>query len=351
MSQPEHIRTAILHGAGYVGRELIRLVSVHPLLDLSVVTSRSHAGEPINVAHPELRGVVDLAFSSELDDVNAVDAVFIAAEHGKGIEAVVRLLDAGYEGKIVDLSADFRLRDPAGYPKWYDFEHPEPELLAQFAYGIPELYAPYETDRFVANPGCFATAISMALAPLRSADSPLRAYVTAMTGASGSGATPKVGTHYPTRDGNARAYNVLHHRHQGEIDQVVGEVVSVDFVPSSGPWTRGIWGTAHIASVDEINASDLDAATVGQWFDELYGGCPFVRVWPGQIPEMRWSVNSPFVDLGFVQKNGRLVIGFAIDNLMKGAASQAIQNLNLLFGLPETEGLFIARSEIALRNG
>lgn len=333
-------RVAVLHGAGYVGRELIRLVLAHPHLDLVRVTSRSHADEPIHVAHPELRGTTALSFSADLDwKANGVDAVFVAAEHGKGIEAVVALLDSGFTGKIVDLSADFRLRDADDYPVWYNYEHPERDLLGQFAYGIPELYAPYDTDRFVANPGCFATAIAMGLAPLKQAGVPLRAYVTALTGASGSGALAKPGTHYPTRDGNARAYNVLNHRHQAEINQVVGDSVAVDFVPSSGPWTRGIWGTAHVTVVDEINASPLDAESVASWFNDLYADCPLVRLWPGQIPELRWSVNSPFVDLGFVEKDGKLVVGFAIDNLMKGAASQAIQNLNVLLGFPQTLGL------------
>ncbi len=333
-------RVAILHGAGYVGRELIKLVLVHPLLELTCVTSRSHADQSLWMAHPEVRGISDLQFSAACDtEKQDIDAVFVAAEHGKGIEAVRQLLNSGFDGKIVDLSADFRLADPSQYPEWYGFDHPDTNLLAKFSYGIPELFYPYTSDRFVANPGCFATAISMALAPLQQAESPIRAFVTAMTGASGSGALPKTGTHYPTRDGNARAYNVLQHRHQAEIDQVVGPGITVDFLPSSGPWTRGIWGTAHVALVDEVNGRELEASEVAKWYEQTYKGASFVRLWPGQIPELRWSVNTPFIDIGFVQKNGKLVVGFAIDNLMKGAASQAIQNLNLLLGFDETAGL------------
>jgi N-acetyl-gamma-glutamyl-phosphate reductase len=164
--------------------------------------------------------------------------------------------------------------------------------------------------------------------------------VTALTGASGSGTRPRATTHFPTRDGNVRAYKVLAHQHLPEVLEVVGSHVGVGFVPVSGPWTRGIWGTAHVRLPDGI-----DAAEVGAWYAEAYGGQPFVRTWPGELPELRYAVGTPFCDLGWVVQGAHLVVGFALDNLLKGAASQAVQNLNLLHGLPDTAGLVTAAQE------
>jgi LysW-gamma-L-alpha-aminoadipyl-6-phosphate/LysW-L-glutamyl-5-phosphate reductase len=329
-------RIALLHGAGYVGGELIALLARHPVFSLEVVTSRAFAGKPVSAAHPSLRGQVDLAFSADDGfDLTGIDAVLLAAEHGKGAEAVVRLLEAGYEGAIVDLSADFRFRDPAAYGTWFRFEHPAPELLDRFAYGLPEVFWPYHGGRrYVANPGCFATALTLGLWPLARNLDALHASVTALTGASGSGNRPKETTHFPTRDGNVRAYRVLAHQHLPEVLQTLGADVEVQFVPVSGPWTRGIWGTAHVRL-----PSGMDGQAIGAWYRSSFADAPFVRLWPGELPEMRWSVDTPFCDIGWVVRDRHLVVGFALDNLLKGAASQAVQNLNLVLGLPETTGL------------
>ncbi len=332
----------VLHGAGYVGGELVRLLLRHPHFDLGVVTSRTFAGEPLWKVHPTLRGETELTFSTGDDlDVDAVDAVFVTAEHGRGAAETLRLIDAGYDGFVVDLSADFRFRDAAAYASWFGFTHPAPELLPSFVYGLPEVYAPYPRDaRRIANPGCFATGIALSLYPIARHLDGLDAAVTALTGASGSGARPKETTHFPTREGNVRAYKVLEHQHLPEVRQVLGERARLSFVPVSGPWTRGIWGTVQI----ELPA-DAFAADVGSWFESAYGDAPFVRLWPDALPELRYAVNTPFCDVGWLIRDRRLVIAFALDNLLKGAASQAVHNLNLLLGLPETTGLITNPSQ------
>ncbi len=329
-------RIAILHGAGYVGGELIRLLLAHPQCKLVAVTSRTFAGQPLWHVHPALRGQTELTFIA--DDglvISELDAVLIAAEHGQGARAVQRLLENGYQGIIIDLSADFRFQEAACYPTWFGFDHPAPELLGRFVYGLPEVYAPYAAGtRLVANPGCFATGLALALWPLSRHLDRATVAITALTGASGSGTRPKATTHFPERDGNVRAYKVLAHQHLPEVQQVVGSGLRLAFVPASGPWTRGIWGTAHVELPDGTDADEVTC-----WYEAAYGQAPFVRLWPGQLPELRYAVHTPFCDLGWIVRDGHLVVGFALDNLLKGAASQAIQNLNLLLGLPQTAGL------------
>jgi len=325
-------RTAVLHAAGYVGRSLFEAILPHPDLELVAVTSRSFEGKPVSAAHPTLTGRTDLVFSAELDPAD-IDVVFVAAGHGQGAAAVSALRDAGYEGLIVDMSADFRLPDPATYVARYGKEHPRPDLLDGAWYGMPEITgAPPAGTDLIANPGCFATAISLALHPFEGMDG-VSFSVTAVTGASGSGALPKPGTHFPDRDGNIRAYKVFSHQHEAEIDRMAAGV-DYAFVPVSGPWTAGIWGTAQTALPSGVSFADVSAL-----FDAHYADAPLIRLWPGQLPELRWSVGSPFTDLGWVVSDGRLVVGFGIDNLMKGAATQAIQNTNLAFGWDVTRGL------------
>jgi N-acetyl-gamma-glutamyl-phosphate reductase len=324
----------LLHGAGYVGGELIRLLAGHPQVHLAAVTSRTFAGDPVAEAHPSLRGQVDQAFVAPSDaPIDALDAVLVAGEHGQSMHLVPELLDAGLEAPIVDLSADFRFRDASVYPEWFDVEHPAPELLDTATYGLPE-WSEGPPTALIANPGCYATGITLALAPLAARDVPITAHVTALTGASGSGARPSAATHYPTRDGNVRPYKVLAHQHAPEVQQSIGAHVDLRFVPASGPWTRGIWGTAHI---DGPAAPAPEAA--GDAFEAAYADAPFVRCTAGALPSLRPAVGTPFCDVGWQTQDGTLVVGFALDNLLKGAASQAVQNLNRALRLPETAGL------------
>ncbi|NBC01461.1 MAG: N-acetyl-gamma-glutamyl-phosphate reductase [Bacteroidetes bacterium] len=325
---------ALLHGAGYVGGTLVRLLQAHPAVHVQTVTSRTFAGQPLHAAHPALRGVTDLRFTApEAFDPESAAAVVVAAEHGRGMAVVAALLQQGYAGAIVDMSADFRFRDAATYQAWYDAPHTAPALLEQFAYGVPELQAPYATP-YVANPGCFATGLRLALAPLASQLPTLRVAATALTGASGSGATPSATTHFPTRSGNVRAYRTFRHRHLPEVLQGLDGSVDLAFSPASGPWTHGIWGTLHVHAPGGLSEETLTA-----WFEAAYAEAPLIRRYPGHLPELQPVVGSPFCDVGWVVEGGHAAIGFALDNLMKGAASQAVQNLNLLLGLPETAGL------------
>ncbi|HEX9950711.1 MAG TPA: N-acetyl-gamma-glutamyl-phosphate reductase, partial [Rubricoccaceae bacterium] len=256
------IRVAILHGAGLVGGELVRLLLAHPHARIMAVTSRAFAGQPVATAHPSLRGVTDLAFAAPADlDADTFDAAFVCAEHGAGARTVASLRAAGFDGLIVDLSADHRLADAAGYPAWYGFEHPAPYALAGAVYGLTDVFTErLPGARLVANPGCFATGISLALWPLVSLLGSFEAHVTALTGASGSGAKPSAATHFPTRDGNVRAYKALGHQHLAEVGQTLGPDVAVHFVPASGPWTRGIGGTTHVALPASVSANDVGAA-------------------------------------------------------------------------------------------
>ncbi|MEL7169505.1 MAG: N-acetyl-gamma-glutamyl-phosphate reductase [Bacteroidota bacterium] len=342
MTYDPPLRVAILHGAGYAGGELLRLLLGHPYAETVAVTSRSQAGKPVWSAHPSLRGQTNLAFIAPDDlDSDIFDAAFVAAEHGQGAAAVVALREGGFNGPIIDLSADHRFRDPATYPDWFGFEHPAPNHLAEAAYGLVEVNAPYSADtRLVANPGCFATGLALALHPLAAnLGDAFETHVTALTGASGSGTRPKATTHFPTRSGNVRAYKVLRHQHLPEVEAVLGVAPGrIHFVPTSGPWTRGIWGTAHATLPKGVGAEDVRG-----WYEAAYAEKPLVRFEAGVLPELLPVVGTPFCDLGVVVQDRHLVVGFALDNLLKGAASQAVQNLNLVAGFHETAGLLATR--------
>jgi N-acetyl-gamma-glutamyl-phosphate/LysW-gamma-L-alpha-aminoadipyl-6-phosphate reductase len=330
------VRVAVLHGAGTVGGELVRLLLAHPHARIAAVTSRAFAGRPVSEAHPALRGVTALAFvAPDALDPSAFDAAFVCAEHGAGAAAVGSLRDGGFDGLIVDLSADHRLADAAAYPAWFGFDHPAPERLTDAVYGLADVFPERLAGaRLVANPGCFATGLSLALWPLAHALGAFEAHVTALTGASGSGAKPSATTHFPTRDGNVRAYKALAHQHLAEVGETLGPDARVHFVPASGPWTRGIWGTAHVALPDGLTADD-----VADLFTSVYAGRPLVRLTAGALPELLPTVGTPFGDVGWVVRDRHLVVGFALDNLVKGAAGQAVQNLNLALGYAETAGL------------
>ncbi|PSR02116.1 MAG: N-acetyl-gamma-glutamyl-phosphate reductase, partial [Bacteroidetes bacterium SW_8_64_56] len=341
-STKQGFRIGLLHGAGYVGGECIRLLAAHPDAALHAVTSRTFAGQPVGEAHASLRGQVDHTFTAPDDvDLAALDALLVAGEHGQSMQVVPGILEDGFDGPIVDLSADFRFSDPAIYPEWFDVEPPAPGLLEAAVYGLPEWNDEIAGASLVANPGCYATGITLALAPLAQKEVPFTAHVTALTGASGSGATPSTATHFPDRDGNVRPYKVLEHQHGPEIRQSLGEHVTLDFVPASGPWTRGIWGTAQIEW-----SGDIDPGAVTAWYDDAYGEAPCVRCQSDDLPALQPTVHTPFCDLGWTTDGSTLVVGFALDNLLKGAASQAIQNLNRMLELPEPAGL-IPKSPVA----
>jgi N-acetyl-gamma-glutamyl-phosphate reductase common form len=332
------IRAAIFGGTGYGGMELLRLLLGHPGVVVTALTSRSRE-ETVGEVHPHLRGFTDLAFTAETPEAieriaAGSDLVFQAKPHGASAAETPGLLARHPALRVVDLSGDFRLRDPGLYGPWYGWVHPCPDLLARAAYGLPEigLRDAVRSARLVANPGCHATATVLALWPLvRSGLVTGRAAVTSVTGSSGSGAEPKRGTHHPERFTNFKAYRPLHHQHLAEVRQAL-DGLPVDFVPCSAPFARGIYVTA-LVPVGDAGAEQVFAA-----FEAAYAGEPFVRLL-ADPPERRAVVGTNCADVSATAAGGTACVTVAIDNLGKGMAGTAIQNANLLFGLEERAGL------------
>ena len=333
------LRVAILGGTGYGGMELLRILLDHGEAEVVAVTSRTAEGPVANV-HPHLRGFTDLAFTRETEEAletlaGSCDVLFQAKPHGVSAGQTPALLDAHPRLKVVDLSGDFRLRDAALYPTWYGWEHPAPPWLAAAAYGLPEagFREAVRGARLVANPGCHATATTLALHPLaRSGLLGARAAVTSVTGSSGSGNQPKRGTHHPERFADFKAYRPLRHQHLPEIVQTLGGDATVDFVPCSAPFARGIHVTALVETGEASGQQVQDA------FAEAYGDEPFVRLL-AEPPQLRAVVGTNLADVHVVTGEGVTCVLVAIDNLGKGMAGTAVQNLNLLCGLDEGAGL------------
>ena len=345
------MRVGIFHGAGYVGRELIKLVAGHPRLCLHLVGSSSFEGLSVIAVHPGLRGKISarleslqffgstalVASSGTFAAVAAeqgLDVIISCARHGSGASEVETLRKNGFQGLIIDMSADLRFRTPEHFEERFGRPHPAPHLLQEAKYGLPEIHPVSPGTSLIANPGCFATGIALALKPLENLITEGPVGITALTGASGSGSIPLPSTHFPDRDGNVRSYKVLEHDHEQEVIQCLDGAFDISFVPVSGPFSRGIWGSIHVSLGEDYCPDD-----VARVFSRAYFGSPFVRLWEAELPQLHFSVNTPFCDLGWKLAGRKLVVGFALDNLLKGAASQAIQNLNLSLGLDERLGL------------
>lgn len=335
------IRVAVLGATGYGGGELLRLLLRHPNVDVVYATSRSQAGVPVSRIHRNLLGFSELAFSSPTEDelVANVDVAFGALPHAASAEALAPLYARGV--KVVDLSGDFRLRDVADYEKWYAHKHPAPELLKAAVYGCPELHrAAIRHAHLVASPGCFATAINLALLPAAAAGWLTKTpEIVGMTGSSGSGAEAKDGTHHPTRAQTVRAYKVLSHQHTPEIVQTLREagatIDGISFTPVSIPIVRGILVIATFAPHAAVGAAELH-----ERYESFYAGHPFVRMPVDREPEPAAVATTNMAELRVrATKDGRVHVMCAIDNLVKGAAGQAIQSFNLMHGLDETTGL------------
>ena len=331
-------RVAILGASGYGGSELLRLLLAHPGAEVARITSRQHAGLPVWKVHPYLNKVSDLVFE-DTDPAEAgegVDLVFSALPHGASQDAVLRL-PAGVP--VVDLSGDFRLKDSGSYEKHYGHPHQAPERLAEFVYGLTEFNRPrLVTARMVANPGCFATGVLLALMPLALEgllDVPVT--IAGVTGSSGSGVEAKAGTHHPERAEAFRAYKPLTHQHLPEIAQALAQAGAPDvplaFVPHSAPMTRGIHVTALL-----YPRKPLDGPAARALFARHYAEERFVRV-VDQPPDCAVVAGSNFADV-YAHADGRaLCVLVALDNLVKGMSGQAVQNMNLMLGLPEADGL------------
>ena len=330
------IRVGIINVTGYTGVELARLLSGHPAVELTSVTGRSAAGKRLGEVFPHLSGL-DLTIEAEPGDV---DFVFSALPHRESAAIVPGLLERGL--KLVDLSADFRLKDAQEYPLWYGFDHPWPQLLEEAVFGLPELYRQkIAAARLVANPGCYPTAALLALAPvvkkgLISGD----IVIDAKSGVSGAGRGPALESHFCEASEDTAAYALGGHRHLPEIIQELklmqsGFAPAATFVPHLVPMTRGILATCYATLKEGRSGTELK-----ELYREFYKDEPFVKVSaePPHTKHTRGS-NLCLVHPTFDRRTGRLVVISCIDNLVKGAAGQAVQNMNIMLGLTETAGL------------
>jgi N-acetyl-gamma-glutamyl-phosphate reductase len=335
------IKAGIVGGTGYTGVELLRLLAPHPAVDLTVITSRGERGIRVSELFPNLRGRVDLAFVEPDDAVlKACDVVFFATPNGTAMNSAPTLLEAGV--KVIDLAADFRLRQVEDWERWYGMPHACPELLEEAVYGLPEVNREaIRAARLVANPGCYPTAVQLGFLPLLEADVIDRKSLIAdaKSGVSGAGRKAEVGILLGEAGDNFKAYNVPAHRHLPEIRRglaaVAGDLVDLVFVPHLTPMIRGIHATLY-ATLTEPDA-DLQAL-----FEQRYASEPFVDVLPPKShPETRSvrGANQCRLAVHRPQNGQTVVVLSVIDNLVKGAAGQAVQNMNLMFGLPETTGL------------
>jgi N-acetyl-gamma-glutamyl-phosphate/LysW-gamma-L-alpha-aminoadipyl-6-phosphate reductase len=336
------LQVGIEGGAGFTGGELIRLLLAHPKVEIAAATSSTFPGQPVFLAHPNLRGRTDLSFTRKLD-YSKLDCLFLAGGHGDAMEEVPAIVaQAGSKLRIIDLSGDFRLKDEALYPVWYTRKHKAPALLKKFAYGLVELNREeIRKAKWVANPGCFATATALALGPLAKGGVGGVVSVTAITGSSGSGASPSAITHHPTRHSNMKAYKPFTHQHIPEVEQILESLagkkaLKLSLVPISGPFARGIYAVCQVDLPKGWNADKVKAL-----YAEAYKGSEFVRLVP-EPPSLNAVNGSNHCDVFVTVQEGRICVISAIDNLVKGASGQAIQNLNVMMGWDEAVGLEFA---------
>ena len=335
------IRVGIVGGTGYTGVELIRLLVAHPDVELSVITSRAEAGNPVADMFPNLRGHVDLNFQIPgLEVLHDCDVVFFATPNGTAMGMVPGLLEAGI--KVIDLAADFRLKDPTEWKQWYGLEHTCPEILDEAVYGMPEINREaIKSARIIANPGCYPTAVTLGLAPLleQGLVDDQHLIADAKSGVSGAGRGANVATLLAEASENFKAYGVDGHRHLPEIKQnlsnICGHPVGLTFVPHLTPMIRGIEASLYTV----IQSADIDLQAL---YEKRYANEPFVDVLPaGTMPETRSVKGSNMCRISVFrpQQGDMLVISSVIDNLVKGAAGQAIHNMNIMFGLTEISGI------------
>lgn len=338
------IKVGIVGGTGYTGVELLRLLALHPDVALTVITSRGEAGMPVADMFPSLRGYVDLAFSDPATaDLTACDVVFFATPHGVAMSQAQALLKANV--KVIDLAADFRLQDTAVFEKWYKMPHGCPDILAQAVYGIPELNREeIRSAQVIGNPGCYPTTVLLGLAPLLEnglVDVAAPIIADSKSGVSGAGRKAEVATLFAESSDSMKAYGVAGHRHHPEIHAQLTQLAKADlqfiFVPHLIPMIRGMLSTIYVKLTDQAKVVDLQAL-----YEQRYQHEHFVDVMPaGSQPETRSVRGSNQIRIALhKQANaGYLTLIVVQDNLVKGAAGQAIQNMNIMFGLPETAGL------------
>ena len=347
----QRLRVGIVGGSGYAGGELLRLLLSHPHVEVAQVASGSHAGKFVHTTHPNLRKRTDLKYVPN-EALGEVDVLFVALPHGKAMSQMERYM--GLAPRIIDLSADFRLRDPAAYPAWYGHPHSAPALLERFTYGIPELHrAELREARYATGAGCLATATILGLWPLFKRgviDISHGVFVEAKVGSSAAGAESTPGSHHADRSHAVRSFEPTGHRHTAEVEQELGYGAAgqptVHFSATAIELVRGALATAHVFLNDV-----LDEKAIWQIYRQEYGNEPFIRIIKGRegvyrYPEPKILAGSNYCDIGFeldTRADGRggrrLVVMSAIDNLMKGAAGNAVQAMNVMCGFDETTAL------------
>ena len=336
------MKASIIGATGYTGAELIRLLTHHPKVDLEIITSRSFVGEKISDIYPNLTEIIDDK-CEELDVeriAQETEVAFTALPHGVSMDIVPKLIARGL--KVIDLSGDYRYQDLATYQHWYE-EHSSAELLEQGTYGLAELnLLQIKQSSLIANPGCYPTASLLALLPLvqNSIVEKEGIIVDAKSGTTGAGRKLSRGTHFSETEGNFKAYKVANHRHRSEIEEKLSlsqtEGVEVTFTPHLLPVKRGILATIYADLAEDMSKGELL-----HYYHESYQGADFVRVLDEKLPQLKYVVGSNYCDIGLKvdQERNKVIIISAIDNLVKGSAGQAIQNLNLMSGWDETTGL------------
>lgn len=342
-------RVAVIGASGYTGGELLRIIAQHPYMTLAVATSREFKGKPIHSIHYNLRGFFKgMRFSGyEVDKIsNAADIAFLSVPHGQAVRYVAELLDVGL--KVVDLSADFRLKDPEMYKKWYGFTHPYPDLLRKAVYGLPELHRDeLRGADLISSPGCNSTAVILASAPLVKYGLLGTDLIVAdvKVGSSEAGSKASLSTHHPEREGGIRPYSIQGHRHAAEVLQELsllgGRELRVSLTPHAVSNVRGTFATVYARVQDGLKEID-----VFQKYVNMYGAERFIRLCYGtplRSPNVKYVIGSNFADVSVaVEEDINVVKGFAaIDNLVKGGAGQAIQALNIALGIEEDAGLWV----------
>ncbi len=331
------MRVSIVGGSGYVGGELLRYLLRHPKVEVGQVTSSTHEGEPVHLVHPNLRRATDLAFVNP-DELKPCDLLLLALPHGEAAKAIDRFTSLA--PRIIDLSGDFRLKDPQLYEEYYGVPHPSPEYLGRFVYGLPELHREAIREApLVAGVGCVASAAILALAPLVRAGMVEEAVVDAKTGSSAGGAKDGAASAHAERRGVMRLYSAVGHRHTPEIELELGVRVHVSIHAVEA--VRGVLATCHAFVQSRVEDRDL-----WRLYRKAYGGEPFVRIVKEtrglyRLPEPKILVGTNLCDVGFeADPRGRRVVAVAaLDNLGKGAAGSAVQCMNLMAGFPEEAGL------------
>lgn len=341
----DKIKVSIVGVTGYAGGELLRLLLAHQAVEIKHITAaKSFIGQDVSASYAYLQGLCSLTI--EKTDIDSViedsDVIFLAMPAGQGIEPAAKAVAKGK--KVIDISTDFRFSDTAVYEQWYKVRHNYPELAASAVYGLPELYRQQVVNAdIVANPGCFPTASLLALYPLFKAGlaKSNSVIIDAKSGISGAGRTPTANNIYAQVNENIKPYNVAIHRHTPEIEQILtrisGQEQLINFTPHLTPMTRGILSTVYA----DLKASSSTAELI-ELYRQTYDGEYFVKVYDEGIwPQSKWTWGSNFCHIGvtYDPRTQRAVACAAIDNLVKGAAGQAVQNMNILFGLPENQGL------------